>query len=521
MSEENGESESISIGYNQKHDKEDQKKHYKAIYNISESQDIVKPNQFISYLLCRECFRCPRVKINNDISYNLTCFCHKVKKVNFEYILKNYTIKEMNETQINNSNKASEEKESVLKIFSQLDCEYHPEQKYFAYCFTCNSNICHECMGNLNQHRNHEYENFDKSVIDEEFANIIKFKEYGNIENSIIKQKKNDFKEINNLYFVINLIKKTFDTYPCYNSYLSIKKISVFIDRLKTNKINNQTQILEKVRKINSLKKVNELNIYTIEINKFNFNDIRILENKNFNNLKKISLSNNHISDIKPLTTISAPLLSWIDLTINDIDDESSIEEIIKKFDRLVFLNLYDNKFKDPKIFSYFEEKKRKNLTKFYIGKNIFENEKLNNQIQKYKMPFIEEIGLGGGAFDDSTIKIISLFEFTNLIIIHLSENGLHSLDFVNYLECKKLEQFIARDNNISDYKPLKKFRRLKIINLNNNPIDNINDLEKFVEALPLLEKFFLENTKINSNESETSIITKKIKEEYETLIFY
>ena len=110
---------------------------------------------------------------------------------------------------------------------------------------------------------------------------------------------------------------------------------------------------------------------------------------------------------------------------------------------------------KIQKYLVFFEGKE--NLTKFYIGRNLFEinhekkNNIINNNIQnenliindktkKYKMHYIKEIELGKGAFNDSTIKIISLISFSNLIIIELSGNGLHSLNFVEDLECENLE---------------------------------------------------------------------------------
>ena len=251
--------------------------------------------------------------------------------------------------------------------------------------------------------------------------------------------------------------------------------------------------------------------------------------------MKKLSLSNNHITNIKPLTTINAPLLSWINLSINFINDESLyvIEKIINKFDKLNFLDLNDNKIKNPDIFSFFEGKK--NLTKFYIGRNLFEinqekkNEKINNnknnniqnKIKKYKMHYIKEIQLGKGAFNDTTIKIISSFVFLNLVIIELNENGLHSLNFVEDLECDNLEQFLARDNNITDYKPLKKFNKLKMIDLNNNPIKNIDDLKEFVKAFSNLEKFYLEKTEINTNNTEIGQKIKKIRADNKNIEFF
>ena len=517
---------------------EDKQNRYKAFYGHSSSYISGEESRFIYNLLCRKCFRCPKVKINDDFSYNLTCFCQKVKRVNIKFFLDNFTIKESNEIQDDNSNIKLNEEKLPKRQYHRI-CEYHQE-KFYAFCLKCNLILCNECIKEFTFHQTHPFKYFDDSNIKEKLKKIIEFMENKDIKNSIIEQNQYYSEEINNSFFVIKLILIDFNQYPCYFSYRSIENASIFIDKLRANNINNQIQILEKIRKKGSLKEVKERNIITIEINHSDFYDINILTDKNFINLKKISLSNNHIINIKPLTTINAPLLSWINLSINYINDESLylIEKIIKKFDKLDILNLNDNKFKNPDIFSFFEGKK--NLTKFYISRNLFEinqekkndiinnniqNENViiinNNSIKKYNLQYIKEIELGKGTFNDSTINIISSFNFYNLIIIDLSGNGLHSLNFVEDLECDNLEQFLARDNNITDYKLLKKFHKLKIIDLDNNPIKNIDNLGEFVKAFPNLEKFYLEKTEINTNNDEIGKKIKKIKEAYKNIEFF
>ena len=120
--------------------------------------------------------------------------------------------------------------------------------------------------------------------------------------------------------------------------------------------------------------------------------------------------------------------------------------------------------------------------------------------ILKNMKPNIIEIGLNIGALNDETIRNISKFDFNNLKIIRLNGNGLHSLDFVKYLECKNLEKFYPQNNNITNYEPLTKFKTLKIINLSKNPINNIEHLNDFINSFVQLEKLFLENTEIDKN---------------------
>ena len=527
---------------------EDKQDHFKALHGYSSSYISGEESRFIYNLLCTrfiynllctKCFRCPKVKINDDFSYNITCFCQKVKKVNIKFFLDNFTIKESNEMQDNNLNIKLNDEKLLKKQYHRI-CEYHQE-KFYAFCLKCKLILCNECIKKFEFHQTHPFKYFDDLNIKEKLKKIIEFMKNKDIKNSILEQNKYYSDEIKNTFFVIKLILIDFNQYPCYFSYRSIENASIFLDKLRTNKLNNQIQIFEKILKKCSLANINEQNIITIEINHSDFNDISILTNKCFINLKKISLSYNHITNIRPLATINAPLLSWINLSINYIGDESLylIEKIIKKFDKLEILNLNDNKFTNPDIFSFLEGKK--NLTKFYIGRNLFKINKdkknyiinnniniqneneiiINDKIKIYKMNYIKEIELGKGSFNDSNIKIISSFVFSNLIIIDLSGNGLHSLNFVEDLECENLEQFLARDNNIIDYKPLKKFNKLKMIDLNNNPIKNIDNLEVFVKAFPNLEKFYLEKTEIDTNNAEIYKNIKKIKETYKNIEFF
>ena len=67
------------------------------------------------------------MKINDDFSYNLTCFCQKVKKVNFKFFLDNFTNEKSNEKQDNNSKNLLEKQYHTI-------CEYHQN-----YCTIKNS----------------------------------------------------------------------------------------------------------------------------------------------------------------------------------------------------------------------------------------------------------------------------------------------------------------------------------------------------------------------------------------------
>ena len=135
----------------------------------------------------------------------------------------------------------------------------------------------------------------------------------------------------------------------------------------------------------------------------------------------------------------------------------------------------------------------------------------------KYEMPSVEEIGLGGGVFSDSSIDLLSNFIFTNLKIIYLSGNCLKSLKFVESMNCENLEEFWAVRNLITDFSPLVKFMKLKMINLSNNPISDITQLNYFITNFIMLEEISFENTNIDKNDENN----KKIIEEARKKIIF
>ena len=100
------------------------------IYDEStEKNESEKRNETKTLFICRKCFKCPKVKINDNISYNVSCFCQKCKGVNFNFILDNYILNVTNESSVHNL-----VKDDNLKRFNYLYCEYHQEQLY-GFCY--------------------------------------------------------------------------------------------------------------------------------------------------------------------------------------------------------------------------------------------------------------------------------------------------------------------------------------------------------------------------------------------------
>ena len=171
----------------------------------------------------------------------------------------------------------------------------------------------------------------------------------------------------------------------------------------------------------------------------------------------------------------------------------------------LTKLNLYGNNITDIKLFEYLSV--FENLKILYVGKNKFSLDNIYNidykahNIINCHLAKIKEIDLTKGAFSQTMINLLPLFNFKNLEIIFLNENHLSSLLFVENLECPNLSEIWLNNNSIKEFMLLIKFRNLKRIELERNNIENIDNLDHFVSELKYLEKLNLKGNKIDSND--------------------
>ena len=179
---------------------------------------------------------------------------------------------------------------------------------------------------------------------------------------------------------------------------------------------------------------------------------------------------------------MKAPNLKNLNLSTNKLTDDNISIINNMDFPNLIFINFARNYFHNYEIFKYFN--KFKQLDTLYIGTNKFN---IFNTNDKYDMRNFKEISLSKGVFSDLSINIISNFNFQNLEELHLSGNNLSSLDFVKNLNCINLKCFCGYSNNFKDFLPLIKFTNLTNIYLQNNPINDISKLNKFVFKLKCL----------------------------------
>ena len=124
----------------------------------------------------------------------------------------------------------------------------------------------------------------------------------------------------------------------------------------------------------------------------------------------------------------------------------------------------------------------------------------------------IKEIGLTGN-FKEKTNEFIKNFEF-NPTILYISRNELTSFKPLEKFKFKRLTQFWSTDNKIKNLNELLYLnsKTVKLINLKNNLITNIDNIEKIVEHFPKLEKLILTNRYIDKKYFKEKIDQIKAK---------
>ena len=470
-------------------------------------------------ILCKNCYNFTYIIFNENITLNILCNCKKIENMEYNYFIHNYIVK----------NLVKNENESKIIVDNYCFCEIHYKPyQYFcedcskSYNKICGRNLCDDCIRDKNLHTNHKIFSFDNNMYDKvhSIALFVKNHSQKKILNSSHNEKlykyfKGKFEEF---LTILKMILISSQNYFCYNIYKTIISTKNYLDNIKCENSNsNKNKIIifssEQMQKhLVNIKEKNEFiyikdykyheKIKSIEIIKNNFYDISIFNNTNFINLETLSLSDNNITDISPLKNMKAPYLKNLNLSTNKIDDENTYVINNMDFPNLTFINLARNYFHNYNIFKCF--KKFKNLETLYIGTNKFHIFDIND---KYDMQSFKEISLSKGVFSDVSINIISNFNFQNLEELHISGNNLSSLDFVNNLNCSNLTIFCAYSNNFKFFWPLIKFSNLSIIYLQNNPINDISMLNKFVLKLKKLSMFELSETLIDKNDENLEII--------------
>ena len=211
--------------------------------------------------------------------------------------------------------------------------------------------------------------------------------------------------------------------------------------------------------------------------------------------------------------------LKFFDIENNKLNDESFKHFDKIKFKKIEHMNLYENEIKSPEIFE--KVINFKTLKIFYIGKNKFDKNEINKNInKKYYLTQLKEIGITSN-FSDKTSHFIPNLIFSDLEILYISRNNLSSLKFLDKVNCPKLIEFWSINNNLTDYHDILKLpykKTIEKINLKGNKISNINDLMKFISHFPNLKELILINNEINLDYPKNKEIIDDIRNKYKNL---
>ena len=456
-----------------------------------------------SHFICIKCHKVPVIEFSSLKTFNFSCTCFEIKNISLEDIIKNYVISgKMNENDNNN-------------IESYFKCTIH-NKKFVYYCKFDKEQLCRICIKQKYYHQLHPLYFFDFSFfeINQKKNQIFK------ILNEKPKEMNLEFNDANLLLNLFSVISNDFTLHPNYSHFIIIEKALRFLEEFISNKNNNkiieslnfQKRLIIKYKKILYENMINANIIIEIDIKNSNINDITQICELDFINLEKLYLSENSISNVEPLLRAKFKKIRNLGFSRNKIGNENIPYFLEMKFEQLEELNLYSNNLTDSKIFNLQNNQNLPNLKIFYMGNNRIDWARKNSFDLKYNFKSLTVIGLTCGIFDKYTIKNINSFDFSKLKIIYLSKCDFDSLDFVKYLELPFIEEFYLNITFIKEFYPLIKYKNLKIIEMRENFIENIDELELFIQKLPKLKQFNILKNNINMNLEKNKKIMKDVK---------
>jgi hypothetical protein len=470
-------------------------------------------------IVCPKCKHFPLIEFKNNNKIYIKCNCTETSFLNIREFKRIYMTK----------------RDIVIL------CKKH-NQKFISYCCDCKQDICKKCI-ETNEHQNQtiQYYIIDNRIIEaikKAIDDFIKKRDEEMKKNSNEQKKTNPDDEcvIEILIVLINYYNydpNSIDSIEisCKNFMDTINNAYNFLDDFinhrneKYNDINNANDIMTKEKKIiNSRIDINTIEqepyligqLVIIDISEQNFYDLRIFEGKHFTSLTVLKLEENNIYKIDSLMKADTfDLLDEFSLARNKIDDDELFKHIDKfnsQFPKLAFFNIYGNYLTDYNIFKKFGKLK---LRKLYIGANRFEKNAIDEDI--FFPNLDKEFGASNGVFNKKTIKYLSHLKFENLEEIYLQGNGLDSLDFLQYLNCKNLKVLWLYKNYIQEYKSIleykEKYKNMEDINLKYNKINNIDDIKDFVAKFPNFKFLYLSGNPINLDYFEQNAKKKEIKQ--------
>ena len=265
----------------------------------------------------------------------------------------------------------------------------------------------------------------------------------------------------------------------------TINNDEIILSAVKTSKGDKLYSKLNKKFNVNINKNIKQISLNHLKLGDNDFNEICSL---NLPFLSKLSLSENNITSLEPLTTITSNHLEEIYLDNNSI---SNIEPLTKiGISSISHIILYSNKISSIDCLSGLSFSKLTQL-------NLYNN-KINNidTLAKIYMPKLQILHLGFNKIKN--IDVLEKVYFPELISLNLNRNEISDINALENANFQKLEKLDFFDNNISDIEVISKvnFPCLKELNFWINNIQNIKPLCK--ADFPFLEKLNLSNNNIS-----------------------
>ena len=294
------------------------------------------------------------------------------------------------------------------------------------------------------------------------------------IENSTPKPQINKIKKKTPLVSPTTSIKNS-----------AIKRNETFVSSNKTNKgkIITNSNLFKKYN-INIDKNSKQIILNHLKLDDNDFKEICLIE---LLSLSKLSLSENNITSLVPLSHIKSNYLEELYLDNNSIAKIDSFKKI--NISSLKHIILYNNKISSIDCLSGLSFSK-------LIQLNLYNNKVSNiDSLVNIYMPKLQILHLGFNKIKN--IDILEKVYFPELISLNLNRNEITNIDILSKVTFPKLEKLDFFDNNISDINVFSKvnFPCLKELNLWINNIQNIKPLCN--AEFPLLEKLNLSNNNI------------------------
>ena len=330
-----------------------------------------------------------------------------------------------------------------------------------------------------NEYKNNKTNN--KNIIDDGIEDIKNEilnednKKYNKNDSSFLKNEIDKFSNCNNKFnnnpsiFIDDKDKLILK--ESYNNNFLLNKKSNDINEIGKNNINKkENEILNKLGITNN--QIEELNLSKKWINNGN-EGLKELSEIKLNNLKKIDLQYNKITDINILKDFKFEKLEKLNLGFNEISNINVLEKV--NFLELKELYLNNNKIVEIKVLGNFRFEK---LEKLNLGFNKISN-----------------------------INILSKVNFKELKELFLDYNEISDINILEKVNFGKLEILNLGINKIRDINIIGKLNFLKKIYLESNQITNINVFGKI--SFSKLEKLDLRYNNIDGN--MRAMILKKL----------